>query len=81
LAYAYGALVATIHLSRRQEEVLSLIAAGLTDKEIAVRLGMRTRTVRTHLERLYVRHGIHNRAGAVTIWFRAHMDEVASDVG
>jgi DNA-binding NarL/FixJ family response regulator len=60
-----------LRLSPRQEQVLSLIADGLTDKEIAVRLGLQQRTVRTHLERLYARHGLHNRAGALTIWLRS----------
>jgi DNA-binding CsgD family transcriptional regulator len=68
----------SIHLSPRQEEVLRLIADGYTDKEIAVRLGLRQRTVRTHLERLYARHGFHNRAGALTAWFRSRVD---ADVG
>ena len=67
-----------MQLSPRQEEVLSLIAAGFTDKEIAVRLGVRQRTVRTHLERLYARHGLHNRAGALTAWLRS---SAAPDVG
>jgi|GEM_PF-1432274 len=62
--------MATARFSPRQEEVLSLIADGLTDKQIAHRLGLRQRTVRTHLERLYARYGLHNRAGAVTVWLR-----------
>lgn len=73
--------MASVRLSPRQEEVLRLIADGLTDKEIAARLGMRTRTVRTHLERLYARHGIHNRAGALRIWYRAGLDASTVDVG
>jgi DNA-binding NarL/FixJ family response regulator len=67
-----------MQLSPRQEEVLTLIAAGFTDKEIAVRLGVGQRTVRTHLERLYARHGLHNRAGALTAWLRS---SAAVDVG
>jgi DNA-binding CsgD family transcriptional regulator len=62
-----------IHMSPRQEEILNLIADGFTDKEIALRLGLRQRTVRTHLERLYARHGLHNRAGALTIWLRSRL--------
>jgi DNA-binding NarL/FixJ family response regulator len=73
LGLAYGALVEAIHVSPRQEEVLGLIAAGLTDKEIASRLGLRQRTIRTHLERMYARHGIHNRAGAVSMWLRSQV--------
>jgi DNA-binding CsgD family transcriptional regulator len=60
-----------VHLTPRQEEVLGLIADGFTDKEIAIRLGLGQRTVRTHLERIYARHGLHNRAGALTIWLRS----------
>jgi DNA-binding NarL/FixJ family response regulator len=63
-----------IRVSPRQEEILTLIADGFTDKEIALRLGLRQRTVRTHLERLYARHGIHNRAGALTIWLRSRFE-------
>ena len=62
-----------IRMSPRQEEILNLIADGFTDKEIALRLGLRQRTVRTHLERLYARHGLHNRAGALTIWLRSRL--------
>lgn len=61
-------------VSPREEEILSLIADGFTDKEIAARLGMRRRTVRTHLERLYARHGLHNRAGALTVWLRSRVE-------
>jgi DNA-binding CsgD family transcriptional regulator len=78
---AYGSRMATMHFSPRQEEVLSLIADGLTDKEIAVRLGMQPRTVRTHLERLYARHGLHNRAGALAIWFRSRPPSGLPDAG
>jgi DNA-binding NarL/FixJ family response regulator len=63
-----------IRVSPRQEEILTLIADGFTDKEIALRLGLRQRTVRTHLERLYARHGLHNRAGALTIWLRSRFE-------
>ena len=65
--------MSSAHFSPRQDEVLSLIAAGLTDKEIASRLGLRQRTIRTHLERMYAQHGIHNRAGAVSIWLRSQV--------
>lgn len=39
-------------MTRRQTEVIELVASGLVDKEIARRLGVTHRTVRTHLERL-----------------------------
>jgi DNA-binding NarL/FixJ family response regulator len=57
-----------MHLSPRQIEILSLIAAGCCDKEIAQRLGMSARTVDSHLQRLYQRHGVHSRAAIVAKW-------------
>jgi len=55
----------------RQGEILSLAAAGFSDSEIAKRLGVAHRTVRTHLERLYGRYGLKNRAAAIAVWLRA----------
>jgi DNA-binding CsgD family transcriptional regulator/uncharacterized protein YkwD len=52
----------------RQEQILSLVAAGLGDKEIAVRLGLSTNTVRSHLQRHYREHGHRNRAEAAVSW-------------
>lgn len=54
--------------SPRQKQILSLIAAGLSNKEIAQSLGVSPRTVDTHLQRLYVRHGVHSRASLVAKW-------------
>jgi DNA-binding CsgD family transcriptional regulator len=59
------------HISRREGDVLRLIAEGLTDKEIASSLGVSRRTVRTYLERLFARHGIHSRTSAVAVWLRS----------
>jgi DNA-binding NarL/FixJ family response regulator len=54
--------------SPRESEIVHLIALGFEDKEIANRLGISRRTVRTHLERLYEDLNIHSRAGAVYLW-------------
>jgi len=54
--------------SRREVEILYLIAGDLSDKEIAVTLGMSRHTLRTHLSRLYRKHGVHSRAAAVATW-------------
>lgn len=54
-------------LTAREQEVLELVAYGLTHKEIAWRLGISARTVRNHLANLYEKLGIHARAQAV-IW-------------
>jgi DNA-binding CsgD family transcriptional regulator len=58
----------TVHLSPRQREILSLISQDNSDKQIARRLGMSARTVDSHLQRLYVLHGVHSRAALVAKW-------------
>lgn len=52
-------------LTRREEEVLELVCAGLLNKQIARRLSITTATVKAHLTRLYERLGVHDRAAAV----------------
>jgi DNA-binding CsgD family transcriptional regulator len=55
--------------SPRQAEIVSLIASGHSDKQIALALRISQRTVRTQLERLYASNGLHCRAQAVHIWW------------
>jgi two-component system nitrate/nitrite response regulator NarL len=50
-------------LSRREREVLALIAEGLSNKEIATRLDIGVRTTETHRERIMRKLGIHTIAG------------------
>jgi two-component system nitrate/nitrite response regulator NarL len=52
-------------LSRREQEVLALLADGLVNKQIAARLGISTNTVKTHLELLFEKLGVATRAEAV----------------
>jgi DNA-binding NarL/FixJ family response regulator len=50
-------------LTAREQEVLTHIAEGLCNKEIADRLNIGTRTVETHRERLMRKLDIHSIAG------------------
>ncbi|MEW6228896.1 MAG: response regulator transcription factor [Bacillota bacterium] len=50
--------------TNRQIEILRLVAAGKTDREIAQGLGMAERTVRYHLRNLYDKLGVNTRAEA-----------------
>lgn len=52
-------------LSERQYEVLHLVAHGLTLLEIAARLGIQSVTVKSHLDTVYERLGVHSQAEAV----------------
>ncbi len=47
-----------------------MIAAGYTDKQIVGRLGMSSSTLRTHIDRMFRRFGVHSRAALVAGWLR-----------
>ncbi len=52
-------------LSRRELEVLGLIARGATNREVAARLFITEATVKTHLLHLFGKLGVKDRAAAV----------------
>jgi two-component system response regulator DevR len=51
-------------LSDREQQVLRYLADGLTDREIATRLGISPRTVETHVGSILHKLGVRNRAQA-----------------
>ena len=52
-------------LSKREAQILQLVAEGLTDKEVAKRLGISKNTVATHIHRVLARRGLRSRTAAV----------------
>ena len=58
-------------LSRRELEVLRLVAAGRTSHELAAELFISTRTAEHHIANIYTKIAVSNRAGA-TRWAVAH---------
>jgi len=52
-------------LTAREAEVLSLVAEGLSNKEIAGRLHIGAATVKTHINNLFAKTGVRDRAQAV----------------
>jgi non-specific serine/threonine protein kinase len=53
-----------LQLTTREADVLRLVAAGLTDQEIAARLFMSRRTVSKHVEHILAKLDVPSRAGA-----------------
>lgn len=58
-------------LSRREVEVLRLVAEGLTTREIAERLSISPKTADHHIQHVYTKTGVTNRAAA-TLWAVQH---------
>ena len=56
-------------LTRREREVLSLVAEGMTNAEIGARLWISAGTVRRHLENAYSKLEVHTRTVAVRAAF------------
>jgi len=56
-------------LTRREAELLDLVRAGLTNREIADRLVISPATVRVHLSNLFGKLGVHTRTAAATVDF------------
>jgi len=55
----------SVELSKRERDVLQLIAEGLKTKDIASRLGITGRTIETYRRRLMSKLGVHSLAGLV----------------
>jgi LuxR family maltose regulon positive regulatory protein len=52
-------------LSARELEVLDLIAAGLTNQQIAARLYVSLHTVKSHARNIYAKLGVSSRTQAI----------------
>lgn len=54
--------------SPRQKQIIRLVAAGFSDKEIATQLQLSVATVKTYLSRAYRYNGFKNRAAAAAAY-------------
>jgi DNA-binding NarL/FixJ family response regulator len=60
-------------LTPREAEVLTLIAEGLTNTQICARLVVSQATVKTHINRIFAKIGVHDRAQAVRYAYRNNL--------
>ncbi|MFF5209783.1 AAA family ATPase [Streptosporangium sp. NPDC000396] len=61
-------------LTAREREVSRLVAEGLTNQEIAIRLYLSHRTVETHISRVYRKTGVSSRVGLAALVTRNSAD-------
>lgn len=66
-------------LTARETEVLELLSKGLRNKQIAFDLGVRTKTVETHVRSIFTKLGASTRTEAVTVAISHGLVEVVSD--
>ena len=57
-------------LSPKEHDVLTLIACGFTDKEVAAKLKISTRTVQTHMAAIILKLQARNRVNAVVVYMK-----------
>lgn len=67
LAVKLARRASTPEFSRREGEVLHLLAGGKTNKEIAAALGIEPGTIKTHLKSLFTKLGASTRSEAIHI--------------
>jgi DNA-binding NarL/FixJ family response regulator len=54
-------------LTRREQQLIHMIGRGLTNKEIAVELGLSEQTIKNHVHRMLRKLGANDRLGAVEL--------------
>jgi DNA-binding NarL/FixJ family response regulator len=67
-------------LTRREMELIQLIAEGQANKQIAVELGIGLKTVEKHRERLMAKLNIHETAGLTRYAIRSGIVESSAQL-
>lgn len=75
LAERAEAVALVQHLSSREQEVLEMIAKGLTTKQIADTLGLSPRTVESHRAAIAAKVGTSSAAELTRYWLEAKADQ------
>jgi two-component system nitrate/nitrite response regulator NarL len=67
------------HLTRRELQILGLLAEGSTAKDIGQELSISRKTVGTHVQSILGKLGVHSQAQAISVAFRTGIFESSSD--
>ncbi|MGW1409051.1 response regulator transcription factor [Streptomyces sp. NPDC002403] len=76
MAYVLDDAAGTSGLTRRESQVAELVAEGLTNKDIAVRLTIAQRTAESHVERILGKLGLTSRT-QLAVWTYEQDDKPA----
>jgi DNA-binding NarL/FixJ family response regulator len=68
-------------ISARELEIITLVARGLENKEIAQHLGIREQTVKNHLGRVMRKVGVRNRQELALFAVRQHLVPAVTGIG
>jgi DNA-binding CsgD family transcriptional regulator len=58
------------NISKREMEVMALVSESMTNEEIAQKLFLSAKTVKTHIRNLFEKTGIRNRVEAILLYIR-----------
>ena len=61
VAHSAAAVLDAVQMTKREQEITSLIAEGLSNKEIAQRLNIATYTVKSHVHNILEKLALHSR--------------------
>ncbi|MFB9201019.1 LuxR C-terminal-related transcriptional regulator [Nonomuraea spiralis] len=61
-------------LSKREAEVMDLIATGRSNGQIAQCLFLSEKTVKNHVNRIYAKLGVDSRVTAIGLWLSLRKD-------
>ncbi|MBB2973044.1 response regulator transcription factor [Mesorhizobium sp. RMAD-H1] len=64
-------------LTAREREILDLVAAGLSNKHIAIELDLHEKTIKHHLTRIFAKLGVKNRTEAAMTLARRQQPEIS----
>jgi DNA-binding CsgD family transcriptional regulator len=81
VGYGLSPLTPPAHLSRREAEVLGLLAQGLSNKEIAGILWLSERTIERHITSLYRKIGVERRSEATAFALRHSLVDADTNEG
>jgi len=62
-------------LTSREEQIMGLLARGLSNAQIAARLHVTPKTIKNHLAHIYAKLGVHSRGEAVADWLGTDEDD------